>query len=73
MEVDAEHGRGMCQRRRDIVAVADVGNRLASDRAEPFLERQEIGDCLARMLLICQCVDDVQSGCGAGEFFEHAL
>jgi hypothetical protein len=51
----AQHHTGLRQRRRDVVAVTHVGNRPAVDVAE-LDERQAIGQRLARVLLVGQCV-----------------
>ena len=71
--VDAEHRRGMRQRRGDVVAVADEGQRAAGERSEPFLQRDEISQRLARMLFVGQRVDHVEALGRRREFFERPL
>ncbi len=51
---------GLRERRGDVVAVADEGERAAGERAETLLQRQHVGQRLARMFLVGQRVDDVQ-------------
>ena len=60
VDVDAEHGGGMHERGRDVVAVADVGDRAAAQLAEPFLQREEVGNRLTRVFFVGERVDDVQ-------------
>ena len=49
------------QRGGDVVAVADEGQRAAAQRPQLLLQRQEVGDRLARVLVVGQRVDDVQA------------
>ena len=57
VDVDAEHRRRVHERGRDVVAVADVGDRAAAQRPEPLLQREEVGERLAGMLLVGERVD----------------
>ena len=58
----AEQSCGEHQRVADVVAVADVDELKPSHGAEPFFERHEVGQGLARMLQIAERVDDRHSG-----------
>ncbi len=60
VERDATHHRGMCQRRGDVVPVADIGDAAATQRSPLLAQRQHVGQRLARMLLVAERVDDVQ-------------
>ena len=73
MKVDTEEGRPVRERGRDVVAVADKGERAAGQCSPPFPKRDEIGERLARMLLIGQRVDHVEPAGGRSEFGEHGL
>ena len=73
MNVDAQHGAGVRERRRDVVAVADERDRTAAYRSPTLLKRQEVGDRLTRMLLVGQRVDDVQASGGRRELLERLL
>ena len=64
----AEHRDGLRQRRRDVVAVADERDRAAAHVAQRSMQRQAIGQRLARMLLVGERVDDVEARRGGGEF-----
>ena len=41
----------------DVVAVADVHDLLALDRAEHLLDRERVGDRLARVVEVGESVD----------------
>ena len=60
MDRYAEHHRGVGQRRGDIVAVADIGQRAAAHVPPVFAEGQDIGQRLAGVLLVAERVDHVQ-------------
>ena len=63
----AKHARHLCQRRRDIVAVAHEGNCATATIPPPLAQRESIGERLAGMLLVGQCVDDVQIPAGSSQ------
>ena len=48
---------GLHQRVRDVVAVADVGHGDVLELAEVLLQREQVGERLARMVVIGQRVD----------------
>ena len=73
VQVHAEHRRGVRERRRDVVAVADERDRAAAQRSQLFPQRQEVGNRLARMLFVGQRVDDVQPRRRGGELREQLL
>ena len=73
VHVNAEHRRRVDQRRRHVVAVADVGDRPPAQRSDVLLQRQEVGDRLAGVLLIGERVDHVQPRRRRREFLEHLL
>ncbi len=73
VNVDAQHGAGVRERRRDVVAVADERDRTAAYRSPTLLKRQEVGDRLTRMLLVSQRVDDVQAFGGRRELPQQLL
>jgi hypothetical protein len=73
MEVNTEACRRVRQRRRDVVAVADKGNGPAAQRAPSFSQCQHVGDDLARMLIVGECVDDVHGAGVAGEQLQGAV
>src|ERR1043166_1121643 len=52
MQVDPEHGRGVRERRRDVVAVADIGDGAAANRPDVLLQRGTGGDRLTRLLAV---------------------
>ena len=63
----------MCQGRRDIVAVADVGDGTPLQRSELLLQRQQIGKRLARMFFVRQRIHDAQGGRRRGELLDDLL
>ncbi len=69
----AQHRRGLRERGGNVVAVADEGNRAAAQAAEPFGQRQAVGQRLAGMLFVGQRVDDAQPRRGVGESLETRL
>ena len=71
--MQAEHRAGVRERRGDVVAVADEGERTALERSEMLLQREHVGQRLAGMLLVRQRVDDVQLRRGLGEAREPLL
>ncbi len=73
VHVHAGHHRRLRQRGRDVVAVADVRDGAAGQRAEPLLQREQVGHGLARVLLVGECVHDVQARSRGGELLEHLL
>src|SRR5512134_3156020 len=60
MDRHAEPRSDVCERRGDIVAVADVGDRATLTAPPALPQRQHVRQGLARVLLIAQGVDDVQ-------------
>ena len=75
VHVHAEHRRGVDERRRHVVAVADVRDRPPAQRPEPepLAKREEVGDGLARMFFVGERVHHVQAPRRGGEFLEHLL
>ena len=67
MQRHAQHGRDVRQRRRDVVAVADEGDRAAAAVTPPLAQRERIGERLTRMLLVGQRIDDVEVAAGGGD------
>jgi hypothetical protein len=63
---------GQQQRMRDVVAVADVGERPPRQLPEGLTHGQEVGQRLARVLVIGQGVDD-RDGRPFGELLEAGL
>ena len=65
----AEHHRGLGQRRRHVVAVADVREGSSGERAETLLQREQVRNGLTRMLFVRQCIDDMKARrCGRKRF-----
>ena len=66
------HGR-LRQRCGDVVAVADERDRAPRQLAQALLQRQAVGQRLARMLLVGERVDDPEARGGDGERLEARL
>ena len=63
----AQHDRALREGRRNVVTVADEGDGAADPASPDFVKRLQIGKSLARVLLIGQRVDHVQTRRGLGE------
>src|SRR4051812_31248461 len=72
-EPAAEHGDGIGERRRDVVAVTHERDCAIAQAAPSLDHRQDVGERLARMLLVAQRVDDAQPGRGGREQLDAAL
>ena len=70
VEVHAEHRRRVGERRRHVVAVADKRHRPAAQGAPAFPHRQTVGHGLARMLVVGERVDDMETLRARGELLE---
>ena len=70
--VHARQGAGLHERVRDVVAVADIGEPDAFQVAEVPAEGQQIGQGLARVMVVGQGIDDGNAR-GVGELFERRL
>ena len=73
VDADAEHQRGVHERHRDVVAVADVGDRASLYGAPLLAQRQHVRQGLARVLVVAEGVDHPQARRGRGERLEHLL
>ena len=68
----AESGCGQQQRMRDVVAIADVGSTDFLQIAEALLQGEVVGQRLAGMLQVAECVDDRNAGV-LGHSFNRAV
>ncbi len=57
-ERDTEPGGGLDETCCDIIRIAHVGEPDALEFAEPFLDREHVGNCLAGMGFVREGVDD---------------
>jgi len=71
-EIHAEARGEVGERVADVVAIADVGELQAFERAEFFFESEEIGERLAGMEFVGERVDDGNFR-GGRHFVEDAL
>ena len=62
----------MDERLADVVAVADERDVQPRKGAELLLERLDVGQRLAGVVLMRESVDD-RDGCGRGEFLDRRL
>ena len=67
MDRDSELRCRVRQRRRDVVAVADVGQRAPVARTPVLADRHHVRQRLTRMFLVAERVDDAQHRCRRGE------
>jgi hypothetical protein len=58
--VCAQHDRCLRQRRRDVVAVSDEGDRAAPETAPGLLQRETVGERLAGMFFVGERVEHAQ-------------
>ena len=65
-DVDASERAGLEEAVGDVVAVAQVGEAKAPERAEVLLEGQQVGERLAGVVAVGERVDD-RDRCGGGE------
>ncbi len=70
--VDARERPQHRQRAGHVVAVADVGEPQAGERAVGLAQRQQVSECLARVVLGAQHVDDGY-GTPAGQLLQRLL
>ena len=68
-EVHSGQHRGVCERSRHVVPLAEVGQAHARERAEALTQRQQVGQRLARVLVIGQRVHNRHRR-PAGEFID---
>ena len=73
VQVQAQHHRGLRQRGRDVVAVADVRDGASLQPAESLLQSEHVGHGLTWVFLVGQRIDHVEARRGSGELLENLL
>ena len=71
--VHAQHQRPLGERCGDVVAIPDEGHGVALQVAELFVQRQQVGQRLAGVLLVGERVDHVQPRRGRRELHQPIL
>ena len=66
-EIRTQFGSNLHQRNGDIVAITDVGDVDTFDLTKLFVNGHNVGECLARMAVITEPIDD-RDGCPTSKF-----
>mmetsp|Transcript_44133 Transcript_44133/g.115982 ORF Transcript_44133/g.115982 Transcript_44133/m.115982 type:complete len:204 (+) Transcript_44133:294-905(+) len=61
-EIEGHDARQLEPRVDDIITIADVDHLLALDRPKHLLDRQSVGNDLARVVEVCEPIDDRHAG-----------